>query len=86
MLSPRQTDVRSIVADFLKQRFPAFAGRPIDDATALLAGGAIDSLGILDLTAFLTEQFGIEVSDDDFDPDNFETFGRLIAFVERKRT
>jgi len=86
VLSPQQTDVRSIVADFLSRRFPAFAGRPIDDATALLAGGAIDSLGILDLTAFLTEQFEIEVSDDDFDPDNFETFGRLIAFVERKRT
>ncbi len=73
------------IAAFLKERFPVLAARGVSAATPLIASGAIDSLGILDLVAFLGERFGIELSDDDFDPDNFETVGTLAAFVERQR-
>jgi acyl carrier protein len=86
VLSPEQIDTRAIVAGYLQQRLPSLADRTLDDATPLLAGGVIDSLGILDLTAFLSERLGIEISDEDFEPSNFETFGQLVAFVERKRS
>ncbi len=86
MLSPDTIDIKNLVADYLRQRFPGLSGKPIDDSTPLLDGGAIDSLGILELTNFLDERLGIEISDDDFEPGNFETFGRLMTFVERKRT
>lgn len=84
MLAPEKIDLRATVADYLRERFPALAGKPLDDATPLLTGGAIDSLGILDLAAFLGERLGVEVGDDDFEPGNFETFGCLMAFVERR--
>ncbi|MGD9925184.1 MAG: acyl carrier protein [Pseudorhodoplanes sp.] len=86
MLSPEKIHNRTVVADYLCQRFPALAGRPLEDATPLLAGGIIDSLGILDLATFLGERLGLEISDSDFEPGNFETFGNLVAFVERKRS
>lgn len=86
MLSPEPIDVRELLSDYLHRRFPALAGKHIDDATPLLEGGMIDSLGILDLTAFLGDRLGIEISDEDFEPGNFETFGQLIAFAERKRS
>lgn len=86
MLSPERIEIRTVVGDYLRQRFPALADTALADATPLLAGGAIDSLGILDLAAFLGERFGIDISDDDFEPGNFETFGQLIAFTERKRS
>jgi acyl carrier protein len=86
VLSPEKIDTRTIVADYLRGRFPALAGKPINDTTPLLAGGAIDSLGILDLAAFLGERLGVEITDDDFEPENFETFGALVAFVERRRS
>lgn len=86
MLSPEKIDIRATVADYLRERFPALAGKPIDDATPLLTGGAIDSLGILDLAAFLGERLGVAISDEDFEPDNFETFGCLVSFVERRRS
>jgi acyl carrier protein len=79
-------DIRIAVADYLRSRFPALAGKPLDDATPLLAGGAIDSLGILDLAAFLGERLGVEVADEDFEAENFETFGALVAFVKRRRS
>jgi acyl carrier protein len=84
MLSPEKIDLRATVANYLRERFPALAGKPLEDATLLLTGGAIDSLGILDLAAFLGERLGVEVGDDDFEPANFETFGCLVAFVERR--
>jgi acyl carrier protein len=86
VLSPEKIDIEAVVADYLRQRFPALSGQSLDDATPLLAGGAVDSLGILDLTAFLTERLGIDICDEDFEPDNFETFGQLVAFAQRKRS
>jgi acyl carrier protein len=51
----------------------------------LLAQGVIDSMGIVKLTAFLEDRFGIETDDDDLVPENFESLAALCAFVERKR-
>jgi acyl carrier protein len=78
-------DVSEEIASFLQGRFPALAGRRLDAGTPLLASGAIDSLGILELVTFLDERFGVQMMDDDFDPANFETLGQLVAFVERQR-
>jgi acyl carrier protein len=86
VLAPEQIDIRTTLADYLRARFPGLARRPLDDTTPLLAGGVIDSLGILDLAAFLGERIGVEVADDDFEPGNFETFGALVAFAERRRS
>jgi acyl carrier protein len=51
----------------------------------LLAQGVIDSMGILKLVTFLEDTFGIETSDDDMVPENFETLAALCAFVERRQ-
>lgn len=50
----------------------------------LLEGGVIDSLGVLQLTAHLEETLGVQVSDEDFTPDNFETIGSLMRFAARQ--
>ncbi|MGE0595514.1 MAG: acyl carrier protein [Hyphomonadaceae bacterium] len=52
--------------------------------TALLEGGAIDSLGILQLTAHLEDTLGLQFSDEDFLPENFETVGSLMRFAARQ--
>lgn len=78
-------DIAEDIRAFLKGRFPALANQPLAAETQLLASGAIDSLGILELVTFLDERFGIQLMDDDFDPANFETFGQLVAFAERQR-
>lgn len=84
-MSTETIDIAEDISAFLKDRFPALANKPLVAETQLLASGAIDSLGILELVTFLDERFGIELMDDDFDPANFETFGQLVAFAERQR-
>lgn len=50
----------------------------------LLAHDVIDSLGIVELVAFLESRYGIEVGDDDLLPENFSSVNNVVAFVEAK--
>ena len=79
-------EIRSALEGFLRERFPQFGATPIGDDTRLLAAEAIDSLGILELVTFLGERFGVSIGDEDFVPENFESFGELVRFVERVRS
>ena len=54
------------------------------DQFQLLEGDNLDSLGIVQLMVFLGQTFEIEIEDEDFQPENFETVGTLKAFVSRK--
>lgn len=56
----------------------------VDHDLDLLAGEVIDSLGIVQLIAFLEEKYGIKVGDDDLDPENFRSVDTIASFVETK--
>jgi len=51
----------------------------------LLASGVIDSLGVTQVVAFLEDQYGIRVTDEELKPLNFQTLARIEAFVTRRR-
>lgn len=82
MSAVAETEIRSyIVKNFL------FG---VDDESlaandSLLEKGVIDSTGVLEVVAFLDEQFGVSVQDDELVPANFESIEKLAAFVNRKR-
>jgi len=76
------TRTYAIIDAYLRQRFPALSN--LKPETELLAGGAVDSLGMLDLMMFLGERFGIALEDADFTPDNLATPARLAAFVDQR--
>lgn len=44
----------------------------------------VDSLGIVELIAFLEGKYRIKVGDDDLDPVNFSSIDNIVAFVEKK--
>ncbi len=73
------------IGAFLVGRYPAARLRPIATSDRLLENGILDSLGILDLVAYLEGEFAITVSDEELLPEHFESLDRLTAFVERKR-
>jgi len=50
----------------------------------LLAQDVIDSLGIVELVAFLESRYGIKVGDDDLLPENFQSVNSVVAFVAAK--
>jgi acyl carrier protein len=56
----------------------------VDHDRDLLAGEVIDSLGIVELISFLEGKYGIEVDDDDLDPENFRSVDSIVVFVAKK--
>lgn len=79
---PLNKELAGIVNDTLNlgDRIPVFA-----KSTQL--NGAIpelDSMGVVSLVAAFEERFGITIHDQEIDGTVFQTFGSLVAFVEKK--
>jgi acyl carrier protein len=76
------TDIRTDIRNFLQQDLSRDLGG-VDDSTSLLQAGVLDSLGVMQLVAFLQERFGVQISDDDLVPENLESVEAIAAFVSR---
>ena len=74
-----------LVRQFVTKNFYVPETLTLADDTSLLEEGIVDSTGMLEVTAFLEEQFGIRVLDAEILPENLETITRITAFVDRKR-
>ena len=85
MTSEMQATVSDRIREFVRSRFPLARNLEFSDEDSLLDAGVIDSLGILDLVGFLEETFGLQASDEDLNPENFDSIATLVRFVESKR-
>jgi acyl carrier protein len=54
-----------------------------DDAS-FLDEGIVDSVGVMELVAFVEEQFGFKVNDSEVIPDHFDSVSKLAAFIRSK--
>lgn len=80
-MSSIQSDVRNFVADnFLFGEDPA----SLQNDDSFLETGIIDSTGVLELVAFIEDQYSVEVDDDELVPENLDSIDRLINFIETK--
>ena len=57
----------------------------VSDTDSLLDHGVIDSLTMMELIGFLERTYGIQVTDDELIPENFETLSAIAGFVGQKR-
>lgn len=77
-----ETEVRQYIKDKL------LFGRSdvvVGGDTSFLESALIDSTGVLELVAFLEENFRIKVEDEDLTPVNLDSVNGLVRFVEAKR-
>ncbi|MGQ8634124.1 acyl carrier protein [Agrobacterium sp. DKPNP3] len=54
------------------------------DNQSLIAGGIIDSTGVLELVAFIEDGFGVSVDDADIAPTNLDSVDAIVSFLQRK--
>jgi acyl carrier protein len=55
------------------------------DQTSFLEEGIVDSIGVLELVAFVEENFAFTVDDMDVTPDNFDSVERLGVYIRSKQ-
>ncbi|OHV79738.1 acyl carrier protein [Ensifer sp. LCM 4579] len=54
------------------------------DTASLIENDIIDSTGVLELVAFIEDQFGIAMADADIVPANLDSLSRITSFIEAK--
>jgi acyl carrier protein len=75
-------DTRSKIKDYLVENF-LFGDAEIltDDSISLLDNGIVDSVGVMEIVAFLEQDFGIKVADDELVPENLDSVDNLVRFI-----
>ncbi len=76
-----QARIRAFVADNLLFSVEGFH---YSDDDSFLKEGIIDSLGVMELVAFVGSAFGISVAPEEVTPGNFDSVNKLADFIHRK--
>ena len=61
---------------------------PVEDLDSdfdLLTGGVVDSLGLLQVVAWLETEFDVAVDDSELGPDSFRTVDAIKQYVDAQR-
>lgn len=56
----------------------------LDNEAPLIEGGIIDSMSLINLIKFVEGKFGIGITEDEWDIDNFQTVNALAGFIKGK--
>ena len=60
-------------------------GFELGDNDRLMERGVIDSMGVMEMIAFLRTEFGVEVADDEITEQNLGTLADIARYVAKKR-
>lgn len=71
-----------VAAEFLPGTDPAEIAEDLD----LLNGGALDSLGLLKLIAWIESRFEVGIADADLEPENFRSLASIAGFIRGSRS
>ena len=80
-----RSHARSEIRTFLLDGYLfGFSEEDVQDDTSLLDMGVLDSTGTMELVAFLSRRFGIQVGDSEIVPDNLDTVSAILSFLAAK--
>jgi acyl carrier protein len=78
-------EIKTKVKSFIVENFLfGDTSNAIADGASLIENDVIDSTGVLELVAFIEDQFAITVADADIVPANLDSVARISGFIERK--
>lgn len=73
-------EVRASLLEFVTRNFMVSA-QEIDLDRSLVDQGIIDSFGLVEITAFITQRFGVEVREEDMTREKFGSLNKMASFV-----
>ena len=82
--SPADRIAASIRIFLLRTMMRGSRAEALSDATKLLGGDIVDSIGMLELSVHLEETYDITIAAEEVTPQDFGTVGSLARFVQRK--
>ena len=80
-------DVKCNITSYIEKNFLfGLSDKSLNSDDSLLDKGIIDSTGILEIVAYIEEEFDIEVEDEELIPDNFDSVNKLAEYIRRKNS
>jgi acyl carrier protein len=76
-------DRKTVLVEFVKNEVMRNKNAKLNEDEDLLSAGILDSLAILQLVAYIEDQFGIKVPDEDVVFENFQSINALTSYLER---
>jgi acyl carrier protein len=76
-------DRKTVLTEFVKNEVMRNKNAKLNEDEDLLSAGILDSLAILQLVAYIEDQFGIKVPDEDVVFENFQSINALTAYLEQ---
>jgi acyl carrier protein len=76
-------DRKTALTEFIKNEVMRNKNAKLDENEDLLSAGILDSLAILQLVAYVEDQFGIKVPDEDVVFENFQSVSALTSYLEK---
>ena len=74
-----------VMKDYLVDKIEEISFERVELNDSLWQAGVLDSITIVELAVDIEEEFGIDIPFDEIIEANFETLGRLMAFIEKKQ-
>lgn len=79
-------ELKAKIREYIIENFLFGDSAPLSsDSISLLDEGIIDSVGVMELVAFLEEDFGLTVEDEELIPENLDSVDNLANFISRKQ-
>jgi len=57
----------------------------LNNEDSFLENGILDSTGVLELVAFVEENYDIKIQDEELIPENLDSISNLMNYVQRKQ-
>lgn len=77
-------DIESEIRIFIaKNLLYSGDGFKYGDDVSFLEEGIVDSIGVMELVAFVEEKYQIKVKDQDVTPDNFDSVNQLANYIRK---
>jgi acyl carrier protein len=78
-------DVQKTFKEFILDNFlKGDVTKAISDEDSFLENGIIDSVGVLELVAFIEETYGFRVEDEEIIPENLDSINKLVVYTKSK--
>ncbi len=79
-----EMDARQEIEKYIKDNILFGDGEKMAEDVSFQESGILDSVGFLELITFVEARFGIQITDHELVPENFDTLRKVSRFVEQK--
>jgi acyl carrier protein len=77
--------IRRELREYIGMNFMYDGGTmPLDNQASLAQEGILDPTGVLELVLWIEESYGIDVTESDLVPENFDSIDALAGYIARR--